>query len=264
MTKSLAVQGEGGAVAAPSSESGALMAALVAKASDPSFDADKMAVMIRSLRELREDEAKAEFNRALAEMQIKLPRITKDGHVKYPSSKGGDVDFKFATEENIDKAIRPLMAEYGFSFSFDSEPTPDKVIYIGTLHHKLGHSKTARLQLPADTSGGKNAIQAVGSTASYARRYLRKALLNLIEEGEDNDGNVVGFLEEREVNNLIDMCAACDEFKPTADQESMEQRLLKAYKVKSFSDIQRKKYQSIFDALQRTYKRLREGGVWRT
>ena len=42
--------------------------------------------------------------------------------------------------------------------------------------------------LAVDTTGSKNATQGAGSAASYGKRHSAKAVLNLIEEGEDNDG----------------------------------------------------------------------------
>jgi hypothetical protein len=64
--------------------------------------------------------------------------------------------------------------------------------YTGKLSHVKGHSETRSISLPADSSGGKNSIQAVGSTTSYAKRYLVGMLLNIITKGEDDDANGAG------------------------------------------------------------------------
>lgn len=191
------------------SESAELMSALTAMASNPNFDADKVAKLMEVGRQMRKDEAEAEFNRELSDLQQCLPRIRKDGRVFYQARDAGKppTDFHFATYDNIDKAIRPLLAQRGFSLSFDMEPTDKGDVYIGTLHHRLGHSKSSRLRLPADTSGGKNAIQAVGSTDSYARRYLVTRLLNIVTEGQDDDGNAISVITEEQVMALETMVA---------------------------------------------------------
>lgn len=187
-------------------DSSILMKFVGQAATDPKFDADKMGKMLEMVRELKKDEAAAAFSNALANIQNNLPRISKDGRVKYK-----DVNFTFATYENIDKSIRPLLAANGFSLLFDSEPTEKgSVMYIGTLAHKLGHSKTARMVLPADTSGGKNAIQAIGSTETYARRYLVTMLLNIVTEGQDDDGNGTSKIDEAQCNRIRDMFIACE------------------------------------------------------
>lgn len=249
--------------ATPLSSSTALMAALTTAASNPQFNAQNLSLMLEALRQIKKDEAEAEFNRYLSELQPKLPRVGKDGHVKYPSSKGGDVDFHFATYDAIDRAIRPLLAEYGFSISFDTEISDKGDVYVGTLAHKLGHSKVSRMRLPADTSGGKNALQAVGSTDSYARRYLVTRLLNIVTEGADNDGNFVGFVTEQEVSKLFDLCAGCDEFKPAGDTDTTEQQVLRKYKLKSLGDLPRKKYPELTNALIDRHSQLRKGAPWR-
>jgi len=45
------------------------------------------------------------------------------------------------------------------------------------------------MTLPLDNSGSKNAVQAVGSSVSYGKRYVMAALLNITTRGEDDDGN---------------------------------------------------------------------------
>jgi hypothetical protein len=239
------------------SESAALMQALTSVASDPKFDPDKLSKMLEVVRQIKKDEAEAAFNAELAAIQAEMPRITKDGKVKYPSSKG-EVNFAFATLENIDAAIRPLLSARGFSMLFTSGPTAaGKVEYVATLAHRLGHSRDSRIILPADESGGKNAIQAVGSTTSYARRYLTLSLLNIVTEGEDNDGNLVGTLTEDEVNRVLDMCLACDAIAGDKS-ETYEAKILRAYKVKTIGDIPRKKFKAVVNSLNDKHEALKK------
>jgi hypothetical protein len=79
----------------------------------------------------------------------------------------------------------------GFSLSFDTAPRQGEgggIIITGTLSHVGGHKRTASIPLALDSSGGKNNIQGMGSTFSYGKRYCATALLNIITEGEDDDG----------------------------------------------------------------------------
>jgi hypothetical protein len=48
--------------------------------------------------------------------------------------------------------------------------------------------------LPADEGKGRNAVQAVASAASYAKRHSAFAMLNIVQGGitEDDDGNAAG------------------------------------------------------------------------
>ncbi|WP_409524602.1 ERF family protein [Pseudomonas sp.] len=65
--------------------------------------------------------------------------------------------------------------------------------------------------LPLDTSGSKNAVQAVGSSTSYGKRYVMSALLNLTTRGEDDDGHAVPTanvtsVQAAGITALLDRC----------------------------------------------------------
>ena len=99
----------------------------------------------------------------------------------------------YATWEDTVDAIRPILARHGFSLSFKPGRSPKGVPTVtGVLRHEAGHKEEAELELPADTTGDKNAVQAVGSTMSYGQRYVAKMLLNLTSRGEDDDGPAAG------------------------------------------------------------------------
>ena len=74
----------------------------------------------------------------------------------------------------------------------NSRESNNKVIITGTLAHRDGHSITDEIPLSIDSSGAKNNVQGVGSTISYGKRYLVGMLLNLVFEGEDDDGHRAG------------------------------------------------------------------------
>jgi hypothetical protein len=197
-------------------EISAAMLNIIAKAaSDPAVDVVKMQALLDMQERLMSRQAEQEFNEAMARLQPKLPRISKKGDVKYPINKN-DQDgpkkhaFYFARIEDIDDGIRPLLNEEGFSLSGDTVPQADgRIIVTTTLRHRGGHAKTVQIgPLPLDTSGGKNNVQALGSTYSYGYRYGQRALLNLVFEGDDDDGERAGmeFIsaeQVKEVNDLI-------------------------------------------------------------
>jgi hypothetical protein len=59
-----------------------------------------------------------------------------------------------------------------------------------------------------DSSGGKNNIQGMGSSFSYGKRYTTTALLNIVTEGEDDDGARGGarFISEVQADELRELC----------------------------------------------------------
>lgn len=155
-------------------------------AKDPSINVDKLERLLAIQERLQADQRKTAFFAALSELEAELPQITKAGTIL---DRGGAVRNKFAKIEDIDVAIRPLCKKHGFAFSFDSTPpTPAGATYTCTMSHREGHSETKQITLPIDTGGGRSNVQSVGSTTSYARRYLLTMHLHLITRDEDDDG----------------------------------------------------------------------------
>jgi len=169
---------------------------------NPEMDVDKLQRLLDMQKDIMRIEAEREFNSAMARLQPKLPQIKHDGEIK---NKNGGVQSTYAKYETVDTAIRQLYTAEGFSISFDSRQIDSVTVYTATLSHIGGHSKTASITLPADISGSKNGTQAMGSTVSYARRYLITMLFNIVTIGVDNDGKG-GFIDleqAAEIDNLI-------------------------------------------------------------
>ena len=183
-----------------------LLPAIVQLARDPSVDVTKLQALLDMQVRAEARQAEAEFNRAFSAMEPNLPRVRKNGDVEYKGQRA----FRFAKWEDIDTAIRPLLREHGFSLRFDTTPrTGDGggLIITGTLAHTAGHSVAASMPLPLDTSGGKNNLQGGGSTFSYGKRYTTTMLLNLVFEGEDDDGAAAGAqrISEADSDNLMSL-----------------------------------------------------------
>jgi hypothetical protein len=161
-------------------------------ARDPNVNPANLREILSIQRELEADQAKREYADAFSRLQPQLPRIKRDGTIDIPAKPGKRASKShYAKLETIDLAIRPLLAQEGFSLSYDSAPRPGDgggLIVTAKLHHRAGHFETASIPVPLDTSGSKNNIQGYGSTLSYGRRYALCALLNIITEGEDDDG----------------------------------------------------------------------------
>jgi hypothetical protein len=161
---------------------------LARAAADPTVNVEKLERLLALQQAILADQRRTSYLASLARLQARLPQITKHGTIE--DSKGNTRN-RFAKIEDVDRAIRPLCAEEGFSFSFDSAPAPAQggTSYACSMHHRDGHTEVKHLVVPLDTGAGRNAIQSVGSSTSYARRYLLGMHLNLITRDEDDDGN---------------------------------------------------------------------------
>jgi len=174
------------ALARTDNETAVVLEGITRAALDPAVDVAKLERLLDIQERLLADQRRTTFRAALARLQERLPQITKQGTILDGAGRARN---KFAKLEDIDAVIRPLLAEEGFSFSFDSKTAPNGMIeFTCTLHHRDGHAETKTIALPVDNGAGRNAVQSVGSSTSYARRYLISMHLNLVTRDEDDDG----------------------------------------------------------------------------
>lgn len=182
-------------------------------ATSPGVSLDVLDRTVALWERVRASQAKATFDRDLAAMQPRLPTIDATGKIvmfsKEDRASGRDVtgaakpmqSTSYATMADINDAIRPGLAEYGFALSFRSGQVLDgehkgKILVTGILSHKDGHREEVTLPpLQYDSTGSKNSVQALGSTLSYGRRYATLFILNISSRAPidgDDDGRKSG------------------------------------------------------------------------
>lgn len=154
-------------------------------AADPNVPVEKLERLIAMQERILAHHAKAAFHAAFAEMQGAIPVITKRGEILVD----GKVRSRFAKHEDIQRVVRPILSAHGFALRHRNEFVEGgKLKIVGILSHRSGHTEQDEFIGAADTSGSKNAIQALGSTRQYGMRYTTIALLNIASEDEDDDG----------------------------------------------------------------------------
>lgn len=185
-----------------------LLAVISRAAADPSCDIDKMERLMAMHERMQARDAEAEFNASMAAMQSDIPSIAERGAITV----NGQVRSNYATFEDINDVIKPIMQTHGFAITFKVENVPGGMSVTGILMHRAGHRESTSMFIPLDTSGSKNAVQAVGSSTSYGKRYVMSALLNLTTRGEDDDGHAavpvatVTPIQARQLQALLDKC----------------------------------------------------------
>lgn len=198
----------------PQGQTTSLVEVISRAASDPSTDVDKLERLMGMYERITARQAEAAFYDALAAMQPDLPIIEKRGSIK---NKAGGKQAGYAKWEDVVEQITPILSRHGFSLNFHVRHDADRIIVTGILGHRLGHKdSTDSPPLMADVSGSKNAVQALGSSVSYGKRYAAFALLNIVARDEDDDGEAGGrrtisaeqFMELR---NLIEEAGADEE-----------------------------------------------------
>src|SRR5215831_18417073 len=178
---------------------------------DPGVDVEKLDRMMAMYEGFRAKEAELAYNTAKSRILKKLAgiKIVKNRTVLHELDKakpqtGAPEAFKYAPLEEIDKHLRPLLAEEDMDLSFSDDPREGGNILIrGRLKHLPGgHYEDSFMPAPPDTSGGKSDVQAVGSTNSFLRRYVTCNIFNIVVVGDDDDGNG-GTIDEPQTKTIL-------------------------------------------------------------
>lgn len=175
-------------------------------ASDPNFDTAKLEKLIELHERTQANAARAEFYDAFAKMQGEIQAVVKRGK----SDKGS-----YLKDEDIQASVRPVLQAHGFMLMFAVDFPDNKLRVTGKLAHRAGHMETSEFITGADTSGSKNAVQALGSAQAYGKRYTTVALLNITgTDNSDDNGKATGRASLQDPKGfdawLIDMEAAAD------------------------------------------------------
>lgn len=161
-----------------------LLAVIERVCTNPEADVNKLEKMLDMQERILDRQAEQAFQDALSELQSELPVIEKNGEIKV----NNQVRSRYAKFEDINKSVAPILHKYGFSITFATNQGNGFVTVIGILRHRDGHKESTQLDIPFDASGSKNAVQALGSSVSYGKRYVMSALLNITTTDDDDDG----------------------------------------------------------------------------
>lgn len=229
-------------------------------ASNQNLDAEKFAALVkvradeqerlrRIEREDRDDAARREWLAAFSEVQKKIGPIFRTNDNEHTKAKYADL-------ADIERVVTPILTEHGFSTTSCPVPCdlPGHIRMRLTLGHSGGHEKIYEDDFPLDSAGSggkvnKTAIQAKGSTQTYARRYLKASALDLAFM-DDKDGNQqvaeVEKISEEQVMLLREMIEAA---------EADETRVCEIGKIARLSDMPASSFDSAMSMLRRRLDR---------
>lgn len=182
----------------------ALMRIIEKATFDPNFDPNKLAVLFQVKKDYEADEARKQFEAAFEQFKRNLPTILRTKHVSFPTSGGGRTEYWHV---ELDKAV-PILTEallaVGITHKWETSDVNGRTT-VTCIFKGFGHTeRAATLAGPPDTSGGKNSIQAIGSTTYYLERYTLLAACGIAPKGQDDDGKTEGMPESA----ITDYCVA--------------------------------------------------------
>jgi hypothetical protein len=173
------------------------------------------------------NQARKSFDEAMAAAKAEIPAIVRN--------RAGHNSKKYADFAAIAAVVDPILSRHGLSYRFRSAQD-ERINVTCVLSHKAGHSEETTLAAPADTTGNKNAVQAIGSTLTYLQRYSLVQALGLAAS-DDDDGRAGGTksITEEQVGELTAMLESSG-----ADKA----RFLKYFKIERLPDLPAKEYQT--------------------
>lgn len=154
--------------------------------------------------------AKQAYTEAMAAFKSDPPEIEKDKAVSYENKDETLTEYRHASLGNVTNTINAALGKQGLSAGWSQRQADGGVYITCTITHSLGHSESTVLHAAPDQTGGKNTIQALGSTISYLERYTLLALTGLATKEQDDDGQASGaaleFITEDQVKILTGLC----------------------------------------------------------
>lgn len=179
---------------------------LLAIAIQKGVDADQLDKLLAMQERYEKNQAEKAFNAAMTRCQKAMPTIVKDKENKHTKQ-------RYASLEGILEIARPVYSEAGFALSFTEEESKlsNHVRLVCLVSHDGGCTRRFEGDFPIDAGGmrggdNKTAIQAKGSTITYAKRYLVCMAFNLTiadQEPESEATARIGPGQVKEINDLI-------------------------------------------------------------
>ncbi|WP_273760974.1 ERF family protein, partial [Bartonella sp. AU16XJBT] len=221
------------------------MELILERALENDVDLDRL----KSLLELREKEIERQerqnFVRDLSAIQMEYKDIEQNALNTHTKS-------LYTTLDKYIDAIKEPLSKYHFAlFSCIKEQSSNSITVEMTLKHISGNEISTQGTFPFDTTGSKNNVQAVGSTISYARRYLLGMLLNVARKEDDTDGiTLLAGISPEQMNEIKELITKT---------QSEESRLLSFIGVKKLKDMSYKQAQTaLFSLKKKQRKQMRK------
>lgn len=134
-------------------------------------------------RELNAEQAKRQFDVALADFQAECPVVIKTTNV--------DGKYNYSKFEDIIAVARPFLQKHGFSFTLGTDVTSADGWVIATCRavHNAGHSEISTAKFPLGKGTAlMSTTQVYASALSFASRRVFCNCFGIVTAGEDKDG----------------------------------------------------------------------------
>lgn len=226
---------------------------LISQAINKNVPVEALERLLAMRRELKQERAKEEYDRAMAEFQADCPTIVKTKEVK---TKAGIVAYRYAPIESIVEQVRDILKKHGFSYSTNMELLGNGVKVTVKVTHLTGHSEETCMSVPL---GNKTDImsqsQVVAAAQTFAKRYAFCNAFGILTGDEDNDAATIssdnhntgetngqGKVTQRQIGFVKGLLVK---------KGHTEKELILKYDVADMSQLTRTQASTIIDNLQK-------------
>jgi hypothetical protein len=171
-------------------------------------DVEKLMQLWALQKDWEENEARREYNEAIAQFKRNPPEINKNKHVEF-----GNTKYDHATLDHITDAITKSLSAVGITHRWDTQQNGPEIAVTCVLTHQRGHSERTVLKAAPDASGSKNSIQAIASAVTYLQRYTLLAATGMAARGTDNDALAAESIDISESLEWIENARSVDELQ---------------------------------------------------
>ena len=165
-------------------------------------------------------QAEQSFFRALHMAQEEAPSIEPNKEVK---TNAGKLMYKYASYEQLDKALRPIYIKHGMAIAFSGAEAPaGKVRVLCCVSHRDGHAERYQLDLAIDQGAAQlTKTDAELAAQSKAKRRILRNIFNIVDDLED----------EADISTNGEVMEAVEKIMDAGDKELVTHFYREAYKA---------------------------------
>jgi hypothetical protein len=195
-------------------------------------------------------QSRKSFEAAIADCRIKV--IIKNRKMDAGT---GRTSYQYEDLAAIAETIGEELSTNGLSYRFRTHVDEKRISVTCIISHRDGHSEENTLSAPADTSGSKNAVQAIGSSLTYLQRYALKAALGLAAAVDDDGKGGKGTVKTISDEQVQDLNSLLTETKSNTDT------FLRIAGVEAVPDIPAAQYETLRRMLEQRKAALNAKGA---
>jgi hypothetical protein len=146
---------------------------------------ETMEKLLAMRRELKAEQAKREYDIAMANFQDECPIIKNKKSVP---TKSGKIAYSYAPIETIVEIVKPILTKHGFSYSIKTATTPEMVTATCISKHTSGHSEETSFSVERGSrTDVMSNSQVTAAALSFATRYALRNAFGITTAGEDRE-----------------------------------------------------------------------------